>query len=170
MDRRGCTAPATTTLATFEFGGGKSGVYDFTHNQWHNQLRFRRLLVRGTHGELMNDDVVRMVGPRTIVRAALVRRQTGYDLDLDGFETDNISVGAEVMFRNPYLGRRWNDEEMAIATLLARTAAWVRGDGLAPYPLAEGPQDHLLALAVQEALVSGNAVTTGTEAWAGPAS
>src|SRR5256714_4804332 len=75
--------PATTTIATIDFGGGRSGVYDFTGNQWHNQLRFRRVLVRGTHGELRDDAVVRLVRPRTIVRYPLVLRQTGNDLEPD---------------------------------------------------------------------------------------
>src|SRR3954453_23759493 len=73
--------PATTIIATLDFGDGRSGLYDFTDNQWHNQLRFRRILVRGTHGELRDDEVVRLTGPRTIVRSTLIRRQTGYDLD-----------------------------------------------------------------------------------------
>jgi predicted dehydrogenase len=37
--------PASTVLATLDFGDGRSGVYDFTDNQWHNQLRFRRILI-----------------------------------------------------------------------------------------------------------------------------
>jgi predicted dehydrogenase len=157
--------PATTTIATLDFGDQKSGVYDFTDNQWHNQLRFRRILVRGTHGELRDDEVVRLVGPRTIVRTPLVRRQTGYDLDLDGFETDTITCGDKVLFRNPYLGRRWNDEEIAIATLLDATAAWVRGEGPPPYPLADGAHDHLIALAVEESAETDTKVTTGVQAW-----
>ena len=157
--------PATTTIATLDFGGEKSGLYDFTTNQWHNQLRFRRILVRGTHGELRDDEVVRLVSPRTIVRTPLVRRQTGYDLDLDGFETDTITFGDQVLFRNPYLGRRWNDEEIAIATLIEATADWVRGDGPPPYPLADGAHDHLVALAVEESVETDSAVTTGVQAW-----
>jgi predicted dehydrogenase len=160
---------ATTTIATLDFGAGRSGLYDFTDNQWHNQLRFRRLLVRGTHGELRDDEVVRLAGPRTVVRSPLVRRQTGYDLDLDGFDTDHITLGSAVLYRNPYPGQRWNDEEIAIASLLERTAAWVRGEGPMPYPLADGAQDHLLALAVEEALATDRPVTTSVEAWAGTA-
>ena len=102
-----------------------------------------------------------------MVRSPLVRRQTGYDLDLDGFETDHITYEGDVVFRNPYLGRRWNDEEIAIATLLEQMAAWVRGDGPPPYPLAEGAQDHLVALAVEEAVATDAPVTTSVEAWAG---
>jgi predicted dehydrogenase len=158
--------PATTTIATLDFGDGRSGLYDFTDNQWHNQLRFRRLLVRGSHGELRDDEVIRLSEPRTLVRSPLVRRQTGYDLDLDGFDTDTITLGGEVLYRNPYPGRRWSDEEIAIATLLDATAAWVRGTAPAPYPLADGAQDHLIALAVEEAADTDRTVTTGTEIWA----
>ena len=157
--------PATTTIATLDFGDAKSGLYDFTDNQWHNQLRFRRILVRGTHGELRDDEVVRLTGPRTIVRTPLVRRQTGYDLDLDGFDTDTITLGDRVLFRNPYPGRRWNDEEIAIATQLEAMAAWVRGDGPPPYPLADGAHDHLVALAVEESADTDTTVVTGVQAW-----
>jgi predicted dehydrogenase len=154
--------PATTTIATLRFGDGL-GVYDFTDNQWHNQLLMRRLLVRGTLGELRDQEVVRLVADRTIVRTEIVRRQTGYDLDLDGFDTDHITFGADVLYRNPYQGRRWNDEEIAIATLIEDTRAWVDG-GPAPYPLADGIHDHRVALAIEEAVLSGSARVT-EEPW-----
>ncbi len=170
LDRDGWTddpdpKPATTTIATLDFGDGQSGLYDFTDNQWHNQLRFRRILVRGTHGELRDDEVVRLVAPRTVVRTPLVRRQTGYDLDLDGFDTDHIAFGSDVVFRNPYVGNRWNDEEIAIATLLDSMAAWVRGEGPPPYPLRAAAQDHLISLAIDEAAETAAAVTTEVEPW-----
>lgn len=158
--------PAVTTVAAIDFGGGRSGVYDFTDNQWHNQLRFRRIVVRGSHGEIRDDEVARLTAPRTIVRTPIVRRQTGYDLDLEGFETDHLTLGPNVLFRNPFGGRRWNDEEIAIASLLEATAAWVRGDGPPPYPLEEGLQDHRVALAVEEAADTGETVATQAEPWA----
>lgn len=156
---------ATTTLATLAFDGGGFGVYDFTTNQWHNQLLMRRLLVRGTMGELRDQEAVRLTAERTIVRSAIVRRQTGYDLDLDGFDTDHITFGSDVLYRNPFQGRRWNDEEIAIATLLQDTAAWAAGGGPEPYPLADGIQDHRIALAVEEAADRGAAVTVDAEPW-----
>jgi predicted dehydrogenase len=173
MDREGWTdedaaKPATTTVATIDFGDGRSGVYDFTDNQWHNQLRFRRIVVRGSRGELQDDRVVRLTGPRTIVTSPLVRRQTGHDLDLEGFDTDHISFDGRVVFRNPYPGRRWNDDEIAMASMLDAMAAWVVGGGPAPYPLADGMQDHHVALAIEEAAETGRTVTTsGREPWSG---
>jgi predicted dehydrogenase len=157
--------PTITTIATLDFGDGRSGVYDFTEQQTRNQLRFRRLAVRGTAGELHNDEVVRMTGPRTLVRSPLVRRQTGHDLDLIGYDTEHITLGSDVLYRNPYPGRRWMDEEIAMATLLERMADWVRGEGPEPYSLAEGSQDQQIALAIEESADSDTTVTTSTEAW-----
>ena len=109
--------------------------------------------------------MVRMTGPRTLVRTPLVRRQTGHDLDLIGYDTEHITLGSEVLYRNPYPGRRWMDEEIAMATLLERTADWVRGEGPEPYPLAEGSQDQQIALAIEESADSDTTVTTSEEAW-----
>jgi hypothetical protein len=106
-----------------------------------------------------------MTGPRTLVRTPLVRRQTGYDLDLIGFDTEHISFGSEVLYRNPYPGQRWMDDEIALATLLERTADWVHGEGPEPYPLAEAAQDQQLSLAIEESADSDNTVTTSSEAW-----
>jgi len=157
--------PTSTTIATLDFGNGRSGVYDFTEQQTRNQLRFRRLTVRGSAGELHDDEVVRMTGPRTLVRTPLVRRQTGHDLDLVGYDTEHISLGSEVLYRNPYVGRRWMDEEIAMATLLEGMAGWVRGEGPGPYPLAEGAQDHQIALAIEESADSDLTVATSRENW-----
>ncbi len=156
---------ATTTLATIAFADGGFGGYDFTDNQWHNQLLTRRLLVRGTTGELRDQEAVRLTGDRTIVRTELVRRQTGHDLDLDGFDTDHITFGGDVLYRNPYQGQRWNDEEIAIATLLDDMAAWVAGDGPAPYPLADGCHDHRVALAIEAAADTDTTVRLDREPW-----
>ena len=106
-----------------------------------------------------------MTGPRTLVRTPLVRRQTGHDLDLIGYDTEHIALGSEVLYRNPYVGRRWMDEEIAMAALLERTAAWVRGEGPGPYPLAEGAHDHQVALAIEESADRDVTVTTSGEGW-----
>ena len=159
--------PTVTTIATLDFGNGRSGVYDFTEQQTRNQLRFRRLTVRGSAGELCNDEVVRMTGPRTLVRTPLVRRQTGHDLDLIGYDTEHITFGPDVLYRNPYPGRRWMDEEIAMATLLERMADWVHGIGPEPYPLAEGVHDQQVALAIEESADTDATITTSREAWTG---
>ena len=96
---------AATTLATLDFGGA-SGLYDFTDNQWHNQLRLRRIVIRGSHGEIADDMVVRLAGGRTILKSFLTRSQLGYDLNLDGYDTEHISFEGDVLYRHPYLVQR----------------------------------------------------------------
>ena len=80
----------TTTIATIAFGG-KMGVYDFTDNQWWNPLLSRRIVIRGSIGELVDDRVIRLVDPSTPVESLLIRRQTGMDLNLEMLDLKHIS-------------------------------------------------------------------------------
>jgi predicted dehydrogenase len=155
-----------TTLGTFDFGAGRSALYDFTDNQWWNPLRARRIVVRGSCGEIVDDSVVRLVDPATPVESRLVRRQLGVDLNLEGVELAHVSFDGRVVYRNPFPGARFSDDDLAVATILRDTGRWVRGEGPAPYPLADGCQDHLLGLAIEESARTGTPVTTGREPWA----
>lgn len=157
---------AVTTLATLDFGG-LVGLYDFTDNQWHNPLRSSRIVIRGSHGELVDDRVVRLVDLVTAVESPLVRRQTGLGPNLEGFALDHLSFEGEVVYRNPFPGVRLADEEIAIGSLLARMVDWSRGDAAPPYPLASASQDHLIALAISESVRAGGAVKAAPEAWSG---
>jgi predicted dehydrogenase len=157
---------ATTTIATLEFEGGRSAVYDFTDNQSRNHLRSRRLLLRGSLGEIDDDRVVRLVDPETILESRIVRHQTGYELDHEGFDTAHLSVDGKVLWRNPFLGRRFNDEDVAMSATLLSMAEWVRGSGPAPYPLAEAAQDQLVGLAIEQSADEQRLVCTSEEAWA----
>ncbi|MGW1450837.1 Gfo/Idh/MocA family protein [Micromonospora sp. NPDC002411] len=155
----------STTLATIDFGG-RMGLYDFTDNQWWNPLRGRRLVIRGSRGELVDDRVVRLVDPTTPVESSLVRRQTGLDLNLEGLDLKHISFDGDVVYRNPFVGSGMSDDDIAVADILVRAGAWAREEGPAPYPLAEACQDHLISLAIGESVRTGRAVTTTAEAWA----
>lgn len=173
MTRKGWTddegeKEAVTTLATIDFGGGTSGVYDFTDNQSRNQLRHRRIVVRGSRGEISDNSVVRLAGPRTILRSPLVRSQLGHDLNLDGYDSENIAFEGEVVWHNDFLGARFMDDELADAAIMVATGTWAKDEGPAPYPLADGCQDHLVGLAIDEAVTTGHKFVTSVEAWAEP--
>jgi predicted dehydrogenase len=161
----GTPVDRTTTIATLNWGGGRSGLYDFTDNQWWNPLRARRVVIRGTKGEIVDDRVVRLVDPRTPLQSHLERRETGRDLNLEGRDLDHISFDGEVLWRGEYPDVRLSDEDLAITELLRRTGAWARGESGPPYPLAEACQDHLLSLAIEESVRNGATVTTAPEPW-----
>ena len=85
---------------------------------------------------------------------------------MNTYGSDHIALGDSVLWRNPFPEQRWNDDEIAVATLLADTAAWVRGEAPPPYPLAEASTDHLLSLAIAESVESGGPVRVEPGAWA----
>ena len=159
--------PKQTTLATLDFGAAGMGLYDFTDNQWWNPLRMRRIVIRGSIGEMADDRVVRLADPATPVESRLIRRQTGVDLNLELLDLKHISFDGRVIYRNPFAGAARSDDDIAVADILERTGAWTRQEGPPPYPLAEACQDHLISLAIIEAAKAGTAVTIGKEAWAG---
>jgi hypothetical protein len=66
---------------------------------------------------------------------------------------------------NEWRGARLTDDELGTANVLGRMALWVAGRGPEPYPLAEGCQDHLLSLAVDEAVASGRPVQVTPGTW-----
>jgi predicted dehydrogenase len=156
----------STLIATLDFGDGRMGLYDFTENQWWNPLRARRIVIRGAAGELVDDRLVRLVDATTPVESHLIYRRTGIDLNLEGNDLHHIAVDGGVVYRNPFVGTRLSEDDIAVADLLERTGAWARGDGPEPYPLADGLQDHLLSLAMEESAATGRDVTTSTEGWA----
>ena len=157
---------AKTTISLIDFGSGKSGVYNFVDNQWHNQLRHRRIVVRGSRGEIVDDSVIRLIEGPAITTSRIERYQLGYDLNLDGYDTEHLSFDGKVVFKNPFTGLRFMDEEIAIATLMAQMADWINGNAKAPYPLNEACQDHLVSLAIDESIALGKSVTTAKQDWA----
>ncbi|MBY8875534.1 Gfo/Idh/MocA family oxidoreductase [Micromonospora sp. PLK6-60] len=157
--------PAAHTLAVLEMAG-RSGVYDFSEGQWFNPWRRRHVIVRGSHGEVVGNEVTWSTENGMPVSAPIVRRHTGLDGNLEGADLDTLSWSGRVLYRNPYSGARLSDEEIAIGTCLERTGQWRRGVAPPPYPLADACQDHLLALAIHAAADAGGPVTTGVEPWA----
>jgi predicted dehydrogenase len=154
-----------TTLATLDFGGARMGLYDFTDNQWWNPLRTRRIVVRGSLGEIVDDQLVRLADPTTPVESHLIRRQAGLDLNLEGVGLRHISFDGRVVYRNAYPEARYSEDDLAVVDLLAATGAWRRGEGPEPYPLAEACADHQISLAIGESIATGERVTTSVEGW-----
>lgn len=156
--------PRTTTIATLDFGDGRMGLYDFVENQWWNPLRARRIVIRGSLGEVVDDAVTRLTadGP---VTSPIMYRRTGVDMNLEGNEVVNASFDGRVVYRNPWVGSRLSEDDIAVAAHLAAVGRWARDDGPAPYPLAQGCQDHALGLAIEESARTGADVRVAKEVW-----
>lgn len=153
-----------TTIATIDFGDGRMGLYDFVDNQWWNPILSRRIVVRGSHGELA-DDIVRRFEGTEVITSPITYRRTGIDLNLEGNDVVSAAFEGRVVYRNPWVGTRLSEDDIAVASLLEQTGQWARGDGAEPYPLAEACQDHLLGLAIGESARTGTDVKVAREVW-----
>ncbi len=160
--------PRTTTIATLDFGDGRMGLYDFVDNQWWNPLRARRIVVRGSLGEIVDDQVTRMT-PDGPVTSPIVYRRTGVDMNLEGNDVVHASFDGSLVWRNAWTGTRLSEDDLAVADHLVATDAWARGEAPGPYPLAQACQDHALGLAIQESARTRTEVRVAKEPWAADA-
>lgn len=155
---------AEQMIAHLDFGD-RLGVFDFTGRQYFAEIRDPRVLIRGERGEIFNDTAVYLKDFRTPIRVNFRRHETGEHGNLAGHYLRGIQAGEEWMHRNPVAPARLYDDEIAMATCLLRMADYARG-GEPFYPLEEACQDHYLAMVMEEAARTGQAVTTETQAWA----
>lgn len=154
----------STTIGLLEFPSG-IGVYNFVANQWWNPLRARRLVVRGTLGEIVDNTITRWDG-RHVVTSELSYRRLGIDMNLEGNELQHVSLDGEVLWGNRWLGGRMSEDDLGVAEILHKMGEYVHGDGPPPYPLAEACQDHAIALAIEQAADERATVRATREAWA----
>ena len=154
----------TTTIASLDFGDGRMGLYDFVDNQWWNPILSRRIVLRGSHGELTDDTVRRFEGTE-VITSPITYRRTGVDLNLEGNDVVSAAFEGRVVYRNPWVGTRLSEDDIAVASLLELTGEWARGDGAEPYPLADACQDHLLGLAIGESARTGADVRVAPDVW-----
>ena len=149
---RGHRFSSKDVLASVDFGEGRVGIYDFTHDQTRAVLQSGRLLVRGSHGEISGDQVVQL-GNNNLITTTYMRRHH------QDQHTSQITFGDRVLWANPWPEMEWDDDEVAIAEFLTRTSSWVRGEGAGPYPLSEAVYDARLGLAVTEAIEKDRTIT-----------
>ena len=142
--------------------GGKSGMMDFTGDQYFGHIRRERVLVRGERGELLNDSAVHLIGPATPVTTRLIRHHQDI---LTGVALRGIQAGDRWIYENPVCPAPITDDEIAIADCLLRMDEYVR-TGKPFYPLAEGSQDHYLYLMSQRAVREGATVDAVRQPWA----
>ena len=151
-------------IASFDFEG-KYGIYDFTDDQYFSWIRSKRLLVRGSQGEITDMAVRYLKDFQTPIEYELKRVNLGENGDLEGFGLKGILAGEEWIYKNPFTPGRMADDEIAIASCLEEMYQYTKtGENF--YSLAEGSQDHYLSLMIDEAVRTGEKVKTERQPWA----
>jgi len=150
----------------FEYGdraaGSRTGIIDFTGDQYSFLIRDERVLLRGERGELFNDSYVRLLDPRTPVRQNLV---CFHENLLNGVALLGIQAGEDWVYRNPYAPAALTVDEIAIADCLVRMDEFAR-TGKQFYPVEEGMQDHYLYILAQRAAKQDGAIEAVRQPWA----
>ncbi len=154
---------STRTTARLAFGD-KTGFYEFNDEQYFSPVRSRRLTINGEWGEIVDDSVNYLAGPGHVVRAMLVREQTGADGDLEGAFLRNISLGERILYQNPFAPARLSDDELAVAECMVRMHRFTQG-GPPYYGLADACHDHYLSLLINESAQSGATLISEPQPW-----
>ncbi len=153
------------TLAWFDWGD-RLGVFDFVGAQYFGWIRASRTLVRGERGEITDKKVRVLTDFQTPVEMDLVRRDAGHDDDLREVHHQGLTLGDQWIYRNPVAPGRLSDDEIAIATCLQKMGEYVEG-GPDFCSLPQASQDHYLSILMNEAVKSGQPVTSESQVWSG---
>ena len=156
-------ADSQQLIATFDFGD-RLGILDFTSDQYFSYFRGQRLLVRGERGEIIDDKAAYLQDFRTPIHLTFNRHSAGQEGNLEGNYLKGIQAGEHWWYRNPTLPAELSDDEIAVADLLLRMAAYVRG-GPPPYPLAEACQDRYLDILSAQAADTAQPVHAQPQPW-----
>ncbi|WP_157987907.1 Gfo/Idh/MocA family oxidoreductase [Jiangella endophytica] len=156
--------PGTNTIATLDFGD-RTAVYEFSGEQYLSPIRGRHLAIRGERGEIVDDQLSYVRGPRDVVRSTIRRDDTGRDGDLAGLCLRELTCDGRRVWQNPFGTARLSDDELAGAAILAEMADFVR-TGRGGYGLVDAAQDQYLSLLVDEAARSGTPLAGTSQPWA----
>ena len=153
--------------ATLEFENGQVAFFDFSDPaQYHSFIRTRQLNVQGHRGEI-DDLTIRYLTGENIPVTQDLRR---IDLGVYGnqeWSHFGLMLGERFLYRSPFPGARFNDDEIAVASLLAGMDRYLK-TGESCYSLAQALQDMYLTLKMEEAMAASyGPVTTQAQPWNG---
>lgn len=152
------------TLATFDFGQGKQGIYNFEGDQHRSFIRSQHIQIKGNRGELNDHDLRYLKDFRTPIVSHIKRMNKGEYENMEGFGLKGIVLEDDWLYHNPFPEAALSDDEIALGTCLEKMAAYCQG-GNDFYSFAQAAQDFYLTLLIEEAVVSGQTISTVTQPW-----
>ena len=127
----GETGDEYRTLAQFDYGGGRVGMYDFSGTQYHSAIRSNHLRILGTRGEIADDEVRWLDKDNRPRMDRLI-----YHTDAITGTVRAVSFNGEKVYENPFrTDAAMTEDDIAVCTVLVRMGESVRG-GAKHYPYA----------------------------------
>lgn len=142
-------------LALVRFGD-RTGVYDFSTDQYFSPIRSSHVLIRGDRGEI-RDDEVRYLDGGSAIATRLDRVDSGHGDDLGGYHHVGVRVAGEWIARNDFAPARLSDDEIATATCLVAMDRYVR-TGVGSCSIREAANDRHLELMIERAIETGERI------------
>ncbi|GAB2021017.1 hypothetical protein RyT2_00900 [Pseudolactococcus yaeyamensis] len=152
------------TLATFDFGQGKTGIYNFEDDQHRSFIRSQHIQIKGHRGELNDQELRYLKDFQTPMISQFKRINKGEYENMEGLGFKGLILDGEWIYQNPYPEVVLSDDEIALASCLDRMAEYCKG-GQSAYSFAQAAQDFYLTLLIESAIVTGKAVRTETQPW-----
>ncbi|MFS0869096.1 Gfo/Idh/MocA family protein [Paenibacillus xylanilyticus] len=140
-------------IAMLTFQNGKSALLDFTRSQYFSPLRQNRVLIRGSHGEIRDNEVTISVGAEAFDTYSIHRIQSGMEGSLGPLSLRELRAGQQCLYRNPFSSAPFSDEELAMAEILTRMSTYVR-ENIPFYSLTEALNDVRLSLAIEKSIAT----------------
>lgn len=118
---------------------GKSALYDFSDAQYFSDIRKSRIVIRGTKGEIVNDECTYLCGAVPL-HFSFHRNMRGAGENLDGLYLESIVGNGTVLYENPFGKARLSDEEIAVATCLIKMREYLE-NGREFYSVSDAAAD-----------------------------
>lgn len=145
-------------LAILQFANGKSGLFDFCREQYFSPIRTPRLLIRGTKGEIVSEQVNWTSAPAQYCSSELVPKVAGLRGELRPLSLEGIQFQGDWLYKNPFFPAALSEEEIAMAHTLLNMSKFV-GEGEEFYSLEDALLDTYLAIKLEQALEQKQAVS-----------
>jgi hypothetical protein len=151
-------------FALFDFNG-KLAIYNYENNQIRAFVRSAHICVRGERGEI-SDRTVRWLANHKDFRVYTWERlYGGAQSNMEPLHFRGLMGEGRWLYRNPYPYTRLSDDEIAVAEIMEKMAAYVE-EGTSFCNVAEACQDQYLSLMMEKSAAEGKPLVTETRIWA----
>jgi hypothetical protein len=144
---------------------GKLASYNYENNQIRAFVRSGHICVRGERGEISGRTVRWLAGHKDFRVYTWERLYGGAQSNMEPLHFRGLMGEGRWLYRNPYPYSRLSDEEIAVAVITEKMAAYI-SDGKAFCDIAEACQDQYLCLMIEKAVLEGKPLVTETQIWA----
>jgi len=138
-------------LAILQFANGKSSFFDFCREQYFSPIRSPRLLIRGTKGEIVSEQVNWTSVPAQYSSSEILPKVSGLRGELRPLSLEGVQFQGEWLYRNPFFPAALTEEEIAIAHTLVNMSKFVT-EGDVFYTLEDALLDTYLAIKIEQAI------------------